>query len=192
MCPLSSWGSRSSAPRNQPLEIFCSTDSRLPSLRASLLGESDRGPWALRDRHRRHMSPNGYYDLWSTCFTFGSRRLPRSKWQVVAQGDTRPDGRKPGHGDLRRILEAAACSTASRRNLGHSGSNCRQSLRALKKAVSLKEVKHHERLSGENSADSQRPRCTTRTPTVRPLATVLDASGDTGDGREREKGSNRL
>ena len=85
------------------------------------------------------------YDLLlSTCFTVWLKAAPEEHMaRVVAQGDTRPmAGNAQAMEDLRRILDGRAMLYGQAdATVNTAGQTIEQSLRALKKAVSLKEVK---------------------------------------------------
>ena len=85
------------------------------------------------------------YDLLlSTCFTVWLKASPEEHMaRVVAQGDTRPmAGNAQAMEDLRRILEGRGMLYGQAdATVDTGGQTVEQSLRALKKSVSLKEVK---------------------------------------------------
>ena len=88
--------------------------------------------------------PATYDLLLSTCFTVWLKAAPEEHMaRVVAQGDTRPmAGNAQAMEDLRRILEGRGMLYGQAdATVDTAGQTVEQSLRALKKAVSLKEVK---------------------------------------------------
>jgi len=91
------------------------------------------------------VSEPGTYDLLlSTCFTVWLKAEPEEHMaRVVAQGDTRPmAGNAQAMEDLRRILDGRGMLYGQADAIvDTAGRTVEQSLRALKKAVSLKEVK---------------------------------------------------
>ncbi len=91
------------------------------------------------------VSEPGTYDLLlSTCFTVWLKADPEEHMaRVVAQGDTRPmAGNAQAMEDLRRILEARRLLYGQAdATVDTAGQSAEQSLRALKKAISLKEVR---------------------------------------------------
>ncbi len=88
--------------------------------------------------------PATYDLLLSTCFTVWLKAAAEEHMaRVVAQGDTRPmAGNAQAMEDLRRILDGRGMLYAQAdATVDTAGQTVEQSLRALKKAVSLKEVK---------------------------------------------------
>ena len=88
--------------------------------------------------------PATYDLLLSTCFTVWLKAAPEEHMaRVVAQGDTRPmAGNAQAMEDLRRILDGRGMLYGQAdATVDTAGQTVEQSLRALKKAVSLKEVK---------------------------------------------------
>ena len=88
--------------------------------------------------------PANYDLLLSTCFTVWLKAAPEEHMaRVVAQGDTRPmAGNAQAMEDLRRILDGRGMLYGQAdATVDTAGQTVEQSLRALKKAVSLKEVK---------------------------------------------------
>ncbi|HEV8647130.1 MAG TPA: helix-turn-helix transcriptional regulator [Burkholderiales bacterium] len=88
--------------------------------------------------------PATYDLLLSTCFTVWLKAAPEEHMaRVVAQGDTRPmAGNAQAMEDLRRILDGRGMLYGQAdATVDTAGQAVEQSLRALKKAVSLKEVK---------------------------------------------------
>ena len=88
--------------------------------------------------------PATYDLLLSTCFTVWLKADPEEHMsRVVAQGDTRPmAGNAQAMEDLRRILDGRGMLYGQAdATVDTAGQTVEQSLRALKKAVSLKEVK---------------------------------------------------
>lgn len=91
------------------------------------------------------VSESATYDLLlSTCFTVWLKAAPEEHMaRVVAQGDTRPmAGNAQAMEDLRRILDGRGMLYGQAdATVDTAAQTVEQSLRALKKAVSLKEVK---------------------------------------------------
>jgi XRE family aerobic/anaerobic benzoate catabolism transcriptional regulator len=88
--------------------------------------------------------PATYDLLLSTCFTVWLKADPEEHMaRVVAQGDTRPmAGNAQAMEDLRRILDGRGMLYGQAdATVDTAGQTMEQSLRALKKATSLKEVK---------------------------------------------------
>jgi len=88
--------------------------------------------------------PATYDLLLSTCFTVWLKAAPEEHMaRVVAQGDTRPmAGNAQAMEDLRRILDGRGMLYGQAdATVDTAGQTVEQSLKALKKAVSLKEVK---------------------------------------------------
>ena len=88
--------------------------------------------------------PATYDLLLSTCFTVWLKAAPEEHMaRVLAQGDTRPmAGNAQAMEDLRRILDGRGMLYGQADTIvDTAGQTVEQSLRALKKAVSLKEVK---------------------------------------------------
>ena len=88
--------------------------------------------------------PATYDLLLSTCFTVWLKASPEEHMaRVVAQGDTRPmAGNAQAMEDLRRILDGRGMLYGQAdATVDTAGQTVEQSLKALKKAVSLKEVK---------------------------------------------------
>jgi len=88
--------------------------------------------------------PATYDLLLSTCFTVWLKAAPGEHMaRVVAQGDTRPmAGNAQAMKDLRRILDGRGMLYGqSDATVDTAGQTVEQSLRALRKAISLKEVK---------------------------------------------------
>ena len=88
--------------------------------------------------------PATYDLLLSTCFTVWLKASPEEHMaRVVAQGDTRPmAGNAQAMEDLRRILDGRGMLYGQAdATVDTGGQTVEQSLKALKKAVSLKEVK---------------------------------------------------
>jgi XRE family aerobic/anaerobic benzoate catabolism transcriptional regulator len=88
--------------------------------------------------------PATYDLLLSTCFTVWLKAAAEEHMaRVVAQGDTRPmAGNAQAMDDLRRILDGRGMLYAQAdATVDTAGQTVEQSLKALKKAVSLKEVK---------------------------------------------------
>jgi len=88
--------------------------------------------------------PATYDLLLSTCFTVWLKAAPEEHMaRVVAQGDTRPmAGNARSMEDLRRILDGRGMLYGQAdATVDTAAQTVEQSLRALKKAVSLKEVK---------------------------------------------------
>ena len=88
--------------------------------------------------------PATYDFLLSTCYTVWLKAAPEEHMsRVVAQGDTRPmAGNAQAMEDLRRILDGRGMLYGQAdATVDTAGQTVEQSLRALRKAVSLKEVK---------------------------------------------------
>jgi XRE family aerobic/anaerobic benzoate catabolism transcriptional regulator len=88
--------------------------------------------------------PATYDLLLSTCFTVWLKAAPEEHMaRVLAQGDTRPmAGNARSMEDLRRILDGRGMLYGQAdATVDTAAQSVEQSLRALKKAVSLKEVK---------------------------------------------------